>query len=244
MLDVHPPHESAHTWRDFFIHIATIVVGLLIAIALEQTVELIHHHHQRRELEANMRAEAQRNVDLLTIHLDVNIPNLLWDRAALIAVRTAAERNGFIDLTLPPPVPAPRIFMTTPERNVWPAAKAAGTVIFLPDDLAQVYALLDMQAENDDREVERIRDASALILRFDLATGSTVAPGKALHLTPAQRDQFVLAMSTQAQALYDLLRRDNLFLVTAEGVLDGVQDTPSMVTYVAKHFPLRTDQYR
>jgi len=23
MLDVHPPHEAAHTWKDFFIHIAT-----------------------------------------------------------------------------------------------------------------------------------------------------------------------------------------------------------------------------
>jgi len=27
MLDVHPPHKPAHTWRDFFIHIATIVIG-------------------------------------------------------------------------------------------------------------------------------------------------------------------------------------------------------------------------
>jgi len=24
MLDVHPPHEAAHSWKDFFIHIATI----------------------------------------------------------------------------------------------------------------------------------------------------------------------------------------------------------------------------
>jgi hypothetical protein len=32
MLDIHPPHEAAHSWRDFFIHIATICVGLLIAI--------------------------------------------------------------------------------------------------------------------------------------------------------------------------------------------------------------------
>ena len=32
MLDVHPPHEAAHTWKDFFIHIATICVGLLIAV--------------------------------------------------------------------------------------------------------------------------------------------------------------------------------------------------------------------
>jgi hypothetical protein len=42
MLDVHPALHATTTWR-FFIHIATIVIGLLIAIGLEQTVELIHH---------------------------------------------------------------------------------------------------------------------------------------------------------------------------------------------------------
>ena len=30
MLDVHPPHTSVHTWRDFFIQIAIVVIGLLI----------------------------------------------------------------------------------------------------------------------------------------------------------------------------------------------------------------------
>jgi hypothetical protein len=38
MLDVHAPHEGIHTWRSFFTHIATISVGLLIAIGLEQSV--------------------------------------------------------------------------------------------------------------------------------------------------------------------------------------------------------------
>ena len=46
MLDVHAPHQSVHTWKDFFIHIATISVGLIIAISLEQTVEFFHHQHQ------------------------------------------------------------------------------------------------------------------------------------------------------------------------------------------------------
>ena len=39
MIDIHPPHKSDHTWKDFFIHIGTIAVGILIAIGLEQTVE-------------------------------------------------------------------------------------------------------------------------------------------------------------------------------------------------------------
>lgn len=61
MLDVHPPHESAHSWTDFFIHIATIVVGLLIAVGLEQTVEMIHHRHSVQEAREHIRNEAEVN---------------------------------------------------------------------------------------------------------------------------------------------------------------------------------------
>jgi hypothetical protein len=57
MLDVHASHESVHTWRDFLIHIATIVIGLLIAIGLEQTVEAIHHRHQVAETREALLAE-------------------------------------------------------------------------------------------------------------------------------------------------------------------------------------------
>lgn len=40
MLDVHPPHAATHNWKDFFIHIATIVVGLLFATLELQVVHL------------------------------------------------------------------------------------------------------------------------------------------------------------------------------------------------------------
>jgi len=61
MLDVHPPHAAAHTWKDFFIHIATIVVGLLIAVGLEQTVEFFHHRHLVAETREALRAEREQN---------------------------------------------------------------------------------------------------------------------------------------------------------------------------------------
>ncbi len=62
MLDVHPPHEPAHSWLDFFIHIATIVVGLLIAIGLEQTVEYFHHRHEVHEARAALAEEHRENI--------------------------------------------------------------------------------------------------------------------------------------------------------------------------------------
>jgi hypothetical protein len=44
----HPPHQSIHTWRDFFIHLITITIGLLIALSLEATAEWLQQQDQAR----------------------------------------------------------------------------------------------------------------------------------------------------------------------------------------------------
>ncbi len=61
MLDVHPPHEPIHGWRDFLLHILTITIGLLIALTLEAAVEAIHHRHIVAEARENIRLELQQN---------------------------------------------------------------------------------------------------------------------------------------------------------------------------------------
>src|SRR6202034_2622615 len=60
MLDVHAPHEALHTWKGFFIHIATIVVGLFIAVALEQLVEAINRHHELAALREDLHQESRQ----------------------------------------------------------------------------------------------------------------------------------------------------------------------------------------
>jgi hypothetical protein len=71
MLDVHPPHHPTHTWRDFFIHIATICVGLLIAIGLEQSVEAIHHHEQVEHAREALMVERDKNLKLYALEARV-----------------------------------------------------------------------------------------------------------------------------------------------------------------------------
>ena len=51
MLEVHPPSEPVHGWRDFLIHLATITIGLLIALSLEGCVEFWHHRSLVHEME-------------------------------------------------------------------------------------------------------------------------------------------------------------------------------------------------
>src|SRR4029077_417128 len=70
MIEVHPPHENVHTWRQFFIHIAAITIGLLIAIGLEQTVVYFHHRHQLQEARRELTAELEENRRVLTKNLD------------------------------------------------------------------------------------------------------------------------------------------------------------------------------
>ena len=70
MLDVHAPHEGIHTWKSFFIHIATIVVGLVIAVGLEQTVEYFHHRHQVAEIRESLRVERRINANRFAVMTD------------------------------------------------------------------------------------------------------------------------------------------------------------------------------
>jgi len=61
MLDVHAPEHRIGGLRDFMVHMLTITVGLLIAIGLEQSVEAMHHRHQRKEAEMLIREEIRAN---------------------------------------------------------------------------------------------------------------------------------------------------------------------------------------
>jgi len=63
MLDVHPSPHAATSWREFFVHIATIVLGLLIAVGLEQTVLFLEHRHEIAETRKVL-ALARRQNDL------------------------------------------------------------------------------------------------------------------------------------------------------------------------------------
>src|SRR6185437_9526199 len=61
MLDVHPPHERMHGFRDFALHLMTITIGLLIALSLEGCVEWQHHRHLLHDAENGLRIEIEHN---------------------------------------------------------------------------------------------------------------------------------------------------------------------------------------
>jgi hypothetical protein len=69
LLDVHPPHGPIHTLKDFFIHLLTITIGLLIALGLEATVEWLHHRHLAQEARENILQEIHTNQQSVSKYL-------------------------------------------------------------------------------------------------------------------------------------------------------------------------------
>jgi len=157
MLDVHPPHHSPNTLRDFFLHIATICVGLLIAIGLEQSVEWIHHRHQLHQLEEDLQAEGIRN-----LHVALDNIRSSEQRRQVFAAQYAELVNAEREHRKPNTLPLPREQnYSRPAYSVWTVAQQSGTSALLPREDAQRYVRLYRAAQSAVDQVEAINASGA-----------------------------------------------------------------------------------
>jgi hypothetical protein len=136
MLDVHPPHQPTHTWKDFFIHIATIVVGLLIAIGLEQTVEFFHHRHQLKEVRAQLAEERELDSRILAYDKEMyrQIETELANDAALLQHRAAGDKTPLAGKL------HYRWFGLALQDGGWQSAKQSDAIGLMPENDILVYS--------------------------------------------------------------------------------------------------------
>jgi hypothetical protein len=134
MLDVHPPHEAAHSWRDIFIHLATITVGLVIALSLEGMVESVHHRHLVREARENIRAELTENQKTLADDvksIEKDKAQILSDMDTLRDLRTHPTDHGKVTLAF---------YWNSMSNSAWQTAHDTGALSYMPLDKVQVFA--------------------------------------------------------------------------------------------------------
>ncbi len=235
MLDVHPPHETAHTWRDFFIHIATIVIGLLIAIGLEQSVEAIHHHHQREELISNFRGECERNIQLADRNLAAMQNDRAWQQTWLDALRKSSLNPGIATVVLPARPIANHYDGVT--RSVWTIAKSNGTAALLPETLAEMYDRTDH--ESDEAYVSADHYTAALrhlgnLARADgfSANPRVTSPAITVTLSAPQRTELAAALSEAIGDDNALMRWTAILKGASQAVLDNVGSRDAMSPYL------------
>jgi hypothetical protein len=182
MLDVHPPHEAAHTWKDFFIHIATIVVGLLIAIGLEQSVEYFHHRHQLHQLHEDLHAESLRNLHIALTDIDDSEALHTRDMAIYQEVVMAHRdhRAPFLHTTLG------HSNYVKPASAVWTVAQQSGTLGLLPRDEAQLYVRVYSLVDQASGVLAQGNAASSKLLDA-LSPGVAVLSSEQQTLDPVAR---------------------------------------------------------
>jgi hypothetical protein len=243
MLEPHAPHETIQTWRGFFIHIATIVVGLIIAVGLEQTVEYFHHRHQRSYLEEQMREVLEDDTKLIandTIALKAF-------RAYLVELQLAVNARRHALLTpAAPPANDPRsgINLGLPSLAPYEAAKDNGTIALLANQRIRLFNRIALQRSLvltvGNQWLDDLAAMNAFKKRLDPAAETTGLMGD--FQSAADLASLSTADLTEYQALVGNLinRTDNLIVrmrvIDAEcrAILDGVRDENEMIEAVLR----------
>jgi hypothetical protein len=182
LLDVHPPHHAAHSWRDFFIHIATIVFGLLIAIGLEQSVELFHHRHEVSETREALRQERELNIKAFAADTAVFRADAAQQKNDLLVLTYLKAHPGTAEGDLPGTL----VYISPFEpfnESAWTTAQQTGVTQLMPR--GEVAETADLVKDLD------TSDAIVHALYGDMvhADGYRYTDPNLSHLTPEQIDK-------------------------------------------------------
>jgi hypothetical protein len=150
MLDVHAPHEVLHTWKGFFIHIATIVVGLFIAVALEQSVEAINRHREVAALREDLRQESQQILADARKSEAAHLYEIRWLTTRITQTQLAIRERYPVGPRETNDMPS----YASPDIPIWRSAKAGGRTALLTKGEVNAYAEIEyVQAHLDQMEV-------------------------------------------------------------------------------------------
>jgi hypothetical protein len=162
VIDVHPPHEPIHGWRDFFLHLTTITIGLLIALSLEGCVEWQHHRHLVHEAEASLRTEIQSNESgLANVLADVRNQQTILKQDVVVLDQMIKDPKAKIHQHMF------NFHLVGFDDVSWKTAQNTGALSYMPYARAQEYATL--YALQDDLNVaqkQAARDAIVSIGPF------------------------------------------------------------------------------
>jgi hypothetical protein len=164
MLDVHAPHEKMHGWKDFFLHLITITIGLLIALSLEGMVEWFHERHLVHEAESSLHGEiASNSQGLAETEADIHQQqeSLQHDVKVLKSFLRDHKmpQDSHMEITF---------HIRTFDSVSWKAAQSTGAMALMPYALAQQYSeIYSVQSEIDAIQNQAARDAIVSMAPFE-----------------------------------------------------------------------------
>jgi hypothetical protein len=163
VIDVHPPHEPIHGWRDFFLHLTTITIGLFIALSLEGCVEWQHHHHLVHEAESSLYTEIQNNAKGMQNTVDEIHKQQEMLKQDVVVLKYILKNhkppeNSNLEITF---------HIRTFDSVSWKTAQSTGALSYMPYDRAQEYSnIYTTQDQLDVAEQQAARNAIISLAPF------------------------------------------------------------------------------
>ena len=162
MLDVHPPHRAIHGTGEFFLHLFTITVGLLIAVGIEGAVTRHEHTKLAEEAAETMTSEIRRNL--------ANTKDALHDIESQQA-KMKANLDGLAKIQENPKSPAANntnidasFGSTDFESTAWRTAQATNALAYMPYDQAQKFSGIYNQVQTMEKAQAIIQEDEAQFL--------------------------------------------------------------------------------
>lgn len=233
-MEIEVPEHPIMTWKQFFIHMGTIVLGLLIAISLEQTVEWLHHRHQRHQLIEDMRQEAEENIKVIDEDTRLLNQELSTLRSVADLLDSAPVEKGNISIDISKEfAPQSQVEnMTSPSRGTWTVARDAGLVPLLRHEQARIYTRLDFEAEQElkaeDEATLRYNDLGAILDSHQVSGGDRYQ----LRLSAADRDRAAQKLHSYIMAQSVVLTRLAFWRGASEALVHGVRTEDEMMPYL------------
>jgi hypothetical protein len=177
-MDIHRP-KPWHGLRELLKEIGTIVVGVLIAIGAEQTVEALHHQAQAREMAEKLRAESGENRPVVAYDVE-SLQEGLASTDAILAALAKGE-------SVTPRLLKPDLFR--PADAAWVAIRDSALLPIMPKLLIDNAWKVD--ATNDNigvkiREIVQDADRAEAALAVRQSTPGDAELGRTARLRLAE----------------------------------------------------------
>ncbi len=186
-MDIEPPHGPVETWRDFFVHLVIITLGLLIALALEGVVGYIHERHLVHEANTNITSEMHDNQKEVEDSVKA-AAQYQKDMQHLIAVmeqlKTGQNLKGSVNITFE------KADLSTAS---WRTAAATGAIAYMRYRAVKRYEdIYGLQGDFElaqDRAMDSWANVYAPFMHFIGQNIDDKGNAKAVRLTDAQLAQ-------------------------------------------------------
>jgi hypothetical protein len=199
-MDIHPPHQPIHTWKDFLLHLLTITIGLFIALTLEGSIESLHHRHLVRDAHRDLREEIQYNQALY----GRNLRDLQLNRAQLS--RDIEQLRQLRDGKVPAHLDLGWKWTWDSYREAaWNTARDSGAVPYMDARRISLYSSMYAQQRYINATAVSILDeetkAAAPLEVAGTPSGLTAAEIETLLIKSAELDQSFAQLEITMKAL-------------------------------------------